>query len=390
MNHLLIDFENIRPENLNRLNEEHTHIWLFLGVNQQKNIALELCESLCRFGKNVHFVRVAKAGKNALDFYLSFYLGKITEQDPQVLIGILSKDGGYDVLIEHIQDNGLASGIVRLVSLDDIQLLPNTSKPSEIVIPKIAAGSAESASENQVQSGGYSTKDLSLLVQALREPQAFLPRSYGNLVSRIQNIILADQWTNYTDELRQTQAENLVAALLKKGLIEKQPDGLLTYHLDAEFILKKIEERALSSKAKTLEKLYNVIRSSLAGFGIEADSHSMQQFASSLEKRQLIRINQSKITYAPFMPSEKIEVLPQKTAKATVYQPNTSVWQKILALLNKKNRPTKLSGLRNILKSQEKSLGLKDGEIELLLTRLQTKKHIKVENGKLQYKAELL
>ena len=36
MNHLLIDFENIQPNNLDKLDDENTHIWLFLGANQQK------------------------------------------------------------------------------------------------------------------------------------------------------------------------------------------------------------------------------------------------------------------------------------------------------------------------------------------------------------------
>lgn len=33
MKHLLIDFENVHQQNLNKLATENTHIWLFLGVN---------------------------------------------------------------------------------------------------------------------------------------------------------------------------------------------------------------------------------------------------------------------------------------------------------------------------------------------------------------------
>ncbi|SUO95314.1 hypothetical protein [Suttonella ornithocola] len=32
MKHLLIDFENIQPKNLDQVSEKETHIWLFLGV----------------------------------------------------------------------------------------------------------------------------------------------------------------------------------------------------------------------------------------------------------------------------------------------------------------------------------------------------------------------
>ena len=121
MKHILIDFENVQPEasQLSGMDDESCHIWLFLGKLQQKTLSVELCEALCRFGKNVHFVRVAKTGKNALDFYLAYYLGKITEQDKEALICILSRDGGFDVLVKHLEDTHLCKGIVRLGSLED-------------------------------------------------------------------------------------------------------------------------------------------------------------------------------------------------------------------------------------------------------------------------------
>ncbi|XXQ68827.1 PIN domain-containing protein [Neisseriaceae bacterium B1] len=220
MNHLLIDFENVQPNNLDKLDDDNTHIWLFLGANQQKNISLNLCQSLCRFGKKVHFICVKKAGKNALDFYLSFYLGKITEQDPNALIGILSKDGGYDVLLEHITDNQLAQGVVRLVDLDNVQQQ----------VTENLSGSLES-SNNQTEIVSYSAKDFSSVVHALRQKDSFQPRLYHNLVSRIKNVILADQWANYTTELQNQYAENIAAALIKKGRISKESDGLIHYHM---------------------------------------------------------------------------------------------------------------------------------------------------------------
>lgn len=376
MNHLLIDFENIQPNNLDKLDEENTHIWLFLGANQQKSISLELCQSLCRFGKNVHFIRIKKTGKNALDFYLSFYLGKITEQDPAALIGILSKDGGYDVLTEHIKDNQLAQNIARITCLDEIQSLPH-AKQLEKQQPE------NDQTTLPAPNNSYSSKDLAAVLRALREPTAFLPRLYSNLVNRIQHIILADQWANYSAEMRQENAERLAAALLRKGLISKEADGLIHYHLDADFILNRVQERALASKASTVEKLGNVIRSSLSSFAIESSAADIQQFAADIQqfidnlvKQNLIRIQQNKIGYAPF---------DRQPEKLTTYQPETATWQKITQLLSKTNRPSKLSGLRNLLKSQEKSLNLKDGEAEQIIIYLQNKNRIQINNEKIIY-----
>ena len=334
---------------------------------------MEFCQSLCRFGKNVHFIRVKKTGKNALDFYLSFYLGKITEQDPAALIGILSKDGGYDVLTEHIKDNQLAQNIARITCLDEIQSLPH-AKQLEKQQPE------NDQTTLPAPNNSYSSKDLAAVLRALREPAAFLPRLYNNLVNRIQHIILADQWANYSADMRQENAEKLAAALLRKGLISQEADGLLRYHLDADFILNRVQERVLANKASTVkastvEKLSNVIRSSLLSFAIESSAADIQQFIENLVKQNLIKIQQNKISYAPFRQPEKPKA----------YQPETAAWQKITQLLSKTNRPNKLSGLRNLLKSQEKSLNLKDGETEQIIAYLQSKNRIQINNEKIIY-----
>ena len=75
MKHILIDYENIQPKSFDNVEVAQCHVWLFLGVNQQKSLPLELVETLLRFdNKNVHIIKMQHAGKNALDFYLSFYL----------------------------------------------------------------------------------------------------------------------------------------------------------------------------------------------------------------------------------------------------------------------------------------------------------------------------
>ena len=56
MKHLLIDFENVQPQNLDKLPTEGTHIWLFLGVQQK--VLPSLVKSLLRFGERVHLVQL--------------------------------------------------------------------------------------------------------------------------------------------------------------------------------------------------------------------------------------------------------------------------------------------------------------------------------------------
>ena len=72
------------------------------------------------------------AGKNALDFYLSFYLGKISEIDPQASICIVARDSGYDVLVEHLNTVYDGLDIVRLA--DTKQLNPNNESDKAAII----------------------------------------------------------------------------------------------------------------------------------------------------------------------------------------------------------------------------------------------------------------
>jgi hypothetical protein len=43
------------------------------------------------------------SGKNALDFHIAYYVGKYAEIDPKGTFRIISKDKGFDPLIEHLR-----------------------------------------------------------------------------------------------------------------------------------------------------------------------------------------------------------------------------------------------------------------------------------------------
>lgn len=114
MKHLLIDYENIQPVDFSWIDGENYHVWLFLGVRQQK-LPFSLLESLLDIPRNqVHLVKMKQAGKNSLDFCLSFYIGMITATYPNAVIEILSDDSGYDILLRHLQANLTSISVSRL------------------------------------------------------------------------------------------------------------------------------------------------------------------------------------------------------------------------------------------------------------------------------------
>ena len=51
----------------------------------------------------VQLVRLTTSGKNALDFALAYYVGRAVMADPTGHFHIVSKDTGFDPLIEHLR-----------------------------------------------------------------------------------------------------------------------------------------------------------------------------------------------------------------------------------------------------------------------------------------------
>lgn len=110
---VLVDYENI--QNLDGIDKiADCDIKVLVGKNQTK-VPIDLVLQTQQLGKSLEWLKVNGQGKNALDFYIAFYMGKYMEAKKYGAYVIVSKDTGYDPLIEHI--NILAgSKIVRRVT----------------------------------------------------------------------------------------------------------------------------------------------------------------------------------------------------------------------------------------------------------------------------------
>lgn len=101
-NYVLIDFENVQPKNLAILKGHDFRIIVFVGANQTK-VSFELAEALQAFGDNAEYIKISGNGPNALDFHIAFYIGQLSEKDPNSYFHIISKDTGFDPLIKHLK-----------------------------------------------------------------------------------------------------------------------------------------------------------------------------------------------------------------------------------------------------------------------------------------------
>ncbi|HEU4618822.1 MAG TPA: PIN domain-containing protein [Gammaproteobacteria bacterium] len=102
---LLIDFENVQQVDLGRL-DDACDVMIFVGASQ-KNVPIDLVTAAQKLGARVEWKRVEGNGKNALDFFIAFELGRIAERGGAPQCIILSRDRGFDPLLRHLNKNGL-------------------------------------------------------------------------------------------------------------------------------------------------------------------------------------------------------------------------------------------------------------------------------------------
>jgi hypothetical protein len=98
---IFVDFENVQSFDLASL-DKRTKIYIFVG-RQQRKIPFELVSSAQRRGGAVEWIQISGQGRNALDFHIAYYLGELNQTTPRdVHFTVLSKDTGYDPLIQHL------------------------------------------------------------------------------------------------------------------------------------------------------------------------------------------------------------------------------------------------------------------------------------------------
>ncbi|MEF7617572.1 PIN domain-containing protein, partial [Aquincola sp. MAHUQ-54] len=106
---MLVDWENVQPKDadIRSLVPDVTDVWLFHGPNQRR-----VDKDQASFGERVTLVPISRAGKNALDFHLSFYMGYIASRNPAARFVVLSNDQGYAPMLEHALGLGFSATLV--------------------------------------------------------------------------------------------------------------------------------------------------------------------------------------------------------------------------------------------------------------------------------------
>ena len=116
-NYVLIDFENVQPGSLEQLDHDHFKVFVFVGAHQGK-LPFELVASMQRLGDRAEYVKISAHGSDALDFHIAYYIGHFVAKDPTAYFHIISKDAGFDPLIQHLRAKKIF--IIRATVISEI------------------------------------------------------------------------------------------------------------------------------------------------------------------------------------------------------------------------------------------------------------------------------
>lgn len=183
INYVLIDYESVQPAALSVLQEEHFRLIVFVGATQAK-VAFETAAALQRMGERATYVKISGSGPNALDFHIAFYIGQLAREDAGPYFHIISKDTGFDPLIQHLKSRKILAARWKDVS----------------EIPLLKASNTKSLAEK-----------LAIIVEHLKSRGAARPRKVKTLMNTIGAL--------FQKQVPEDELEALISELQAQGLV---------------------------------------------------------------------------------------------------------------------------------------------------------------------------
>lgn len=139
MNYVLVDYENITAIDLKKLDRADTHVIIFLG-NSQAKVPADLVMQMQALGSRGEYIKICGQGPNALDFHIAFVIGERSTREGLKFFHIVSKDTGFDPLLQYLKDKGIRSS--RVTSIDALAYIapkpPTAGERAAKVIEKFS------------------------------------------------------------------------------------------------------------------------------------------------------------------------------------------------------------------------------------------------------------
>jgi hypothetical protein len=193
-NFVLIDYENVQPATIECLNHDHFKILVFIGAHQTK-VTFDVAAALQQLGTRATYIKISGNGANALDFHIAFYIGQLATQEPDAYFHIISKDTGFDPLIQHLKSKKIFAN--RTQNVTDIPIVKATRATT---LPERVA----------------------VIITNLQQRGGSKPRTVKTLISTINAL--------FQKKLSQSDLSSLIHELQTRGIILVD-DTKVTYTL---------------------------------------------------------------------------------------------------------------------------------------------------------------
>jgi len=203
-NYVLIDFESVQTRSLEQLTDDHFKVIVFVGASQTK-LPFEVAESLQRLGSRAKYIKISGHGSNALDFHIAYYIGRLVAEEPSAYFHIISKDSGFDPLIQYLRSQKILAGRVKTVA----------------DIPVVKASISKSPPER-----------IAVILARLQQLKASKPRTVKTLSSTIASL--------FQNQLSEEEVALLVQSLVNQGYLEVA-GAKVTYVLPSDSLTKRLQ-----------------------------------------------------------------------------------------------------------------------------------------------------
>lgn len=352
--HLLIDWENVQPKGaeLRALVPEGSDVWLFHSPEQKIDAS---SHQLTYGASKVTLIPRSGAGKNALDFQLSYYMGYISARQPDEQFVVVSNDKGYDSMLTHARELGFSAirrefrkpptaPMVAPVQRKTIPVAMPRPKPASITIP---------------------------LPQSLPALEPSAAQIAWRAILHLRQL---------PPECRPTQPESwqvLMESLIREPVLDKT--GLA----QRAFLL--VQGRHLGVARAPLTK--NELRTVAPNRTPPVPKVAIQNAAITKALVEMPKATRPKpVTKKPPVPSRAAA---PTSAKEALTITTAQLVQRVLASLNKtsSNKPKRRAGLLNFIETHIPVTNNRTAIAELVYLSLEKQKHINLSknSGKVTY-----
>lgn len=209
VNHVFVDFENVKSIDASVLGGRNVRLNLFLGP-QNKKLDVEVVEKLLENAQAVQLVRIATVGRNALDFVLAYHLGQAVLADPKGYFHIVSKDAGFDALVDLLKSRHVK--VKRHVDWSTLHFQSTPKSAAAVISPAEPTKPALSEAAQK-------------LLENLRKNLKGRPKKEKTLIAHAVN------FTGKDKPDADAKAAKVVGELKKAKRIEVDDKGAVTYLL---------------------------------------------------------------------------------------------------------------------------------------------------------------